>query len=777
MFGSEDVDLRKLTQGLSVIHSIDTNTDWTNIITIDPSTTQPSTSAIKKSPTKLDSIRAKLAKVSNDTKTRDIDLRSNGIYDENSQEMDAKLKLIMSQAKEQVENDKMNPEQFKSFVNQLSQIRTDSDMRRNKRNNQNNKLSKLDDSEQFSSGSDDQNLCQSHRVPTKRRRGSPPINRQNIGNTGNSNDKNNIGTKERRVRKTKWSPWEEPKNQQTNVIQPTVVPSTPIQTMPTPFMKPFDIWQQTPVPFNGQTTNMMNMPLQQQPIHPGLNIVMAEHGSSKGPTFGLERTINIDKVPREIRFYDENAIAFMKDNGCEPKEIGFQSGERIVTVDGKYTIVLAFNDTYKTFIIDDKSYQVRFGSPTRELYIDNEWYECYFGDPSVGIMLDGKMHVFKIDGPPPQVRIGNLRTDLVVGKVDMYINNGHTKISLFLDGQVQMFQINRQNHTIQFADYFLTVLIDNIPFAIEYGKYPVKFQLSNAEYYIRFSVLPNDVIPGKVFVRNMIRTHLQRDLISPPPIIVADIVPPVNKTILSTTNSNLLPYHFSDQTKLSIPPPQQPPPTLPPTLNINDLFQKLQETGILPKSIEAVASTSAIPAIKEKEKPTPISLSKPETLKKRQSAIVHTLFSGMQCSSCGVRFPPEQTIKYSQHLDWHYRKNRRERDSARKAHSRKWYYDVSDWIQFEEIENLEEREKNWFETQQTEMESTNDESNQRSRSPIPSCVAGPDDHDKECDMCHDRFETFYNEETEEWHLRNAIRVDGGTYHPICYEDYKVIFYN
>ena len=71
--------------------------------------------------------------------------------------------------------------------------------------------------------------------------------------------------------------------------------------------------------------------------------------------------------------------------------------------------------------------------------------------------------------------------------------------------------------------------------------------------------------------------------------------------------------------------------------------------------------------------------------------MVALLYSGIQCSSCGVRFPPEQTMKYSQHLDWHFRQNRRDRDNTRKAQSRKWYYDVSDWIQFEEIEDLEER--------------------------------------------------------------------------------------
>lgn len=160
-------------------------------------------------------------------------------------------------------------------------------------------------------------------------------------------------------------------------------------------------------------------------------------------------------------------------------------------------------------------------------------------------------------------------------------------------------------------------------------------------------------------------------------------------------------------------------------------------------------------------------------------------------------------MKYSQHLDWHFRQNRRDRDSQRRAHSRKWYYDCADWIRYEEIEDLDERgeilrerfsfkqvklkfafsiaEKNFFETQQIEaMDQVGDDSNQMripgvsgESSAIPSCPAGPDDLNRRCDMCHDQFEQFFNEETEEWHLRLAMKVDDKFYHPICYEDFKV----
>lgn len=762
---------------------------------------------------------------------RDIDLRHRpDVMDENSQESNDKFKMILMQAQEQVENNPdVDPEKIQSMVQQIIKIKCDSEARKTFKRGQAGKSNKAseneDGAEAFSSGSDDETLKQSHRVPFKRRRQEndrAQVNSNASGLANNlskspNNDVPIVPQKERRPRKTKWnSPWEE--QVKPPILPMQSLPSNIIPAMPfvpvRPAVQPMNItpdaenmrnvrqfssrnvpesvWQPNAMPFNGPSVNPLGL-LSNAGVPPNLlaaaggQIVMAQHGPSLAPCTAKDRTINIDGVPREIRFYDETAIAFMESMGREPKEIGFQSGERRVCVDNNESIVLAFNDTYKPFVINGKSYQIRFGTPTRELYIDNEWYECYFGDPAVGIVLNGKLHSFRIDGPAPQVRIGNVRNDLVVGKIDMYVDMT-LKVPLFLDAQVQMFQINNQVHTIQFADYFLTVIIDNIPFPVQYGAMPTKFQLSNWEPYIRFSVLPNNIIPGEIYVRSMKRTHLQRDLVSPVPTTGNSIpvsIPPVTGPILPlmsiVPNPDIITTNASSATTLltatgvaasgvtgassqsNVPVISESSNT---AVDINDLYQKLLASGILNKVKEKEKE-------KEKEKPSPVLLNKPETLKKRQSAIISALFSGSQCSCCGVRFPLEQTIKYSQHLDWHYRQNRRERDSARRAQSRKWYYSVADWIQYEEIENLDEREKNWFETQQTEMDSANEESNQRSASPPPSCVAGADDHNKTCDMCHDPFETFYNEETEEWHLRNAIRVEENIYHPICYEDYKV----
>jgi hypothetical protein len=73
---------------------------------------------------------------------------------------------------------------------------------------------------------------------------------------------------------------------------------------------------------------------------------------------------------------------------------------------------------------------------------------------------------------------------------------------------------------------------------------------------------------------------------------------------------------------------------------------------------------------------------------------VHTLFntSALQCKNCGLRYcssGDDVASSYSQHLDWHFRMRRREKENARKAQSRKWYFHKDEWIISEEIEDKE----------------------------------------------------------------------------------------
>ncbi|XP_066589743.1 pre-mRNA cleavage complex 2 protein Pcf11-like isoform X2 [Prorops nasuta] len=508
------------------------------------------------------------------------------------------------------------------------------------------------------------------------------------------------------------------------------------------------------------------------------------------------KSINIDNIPREIRYYGETGVVFMHWN--DPREIGFQDGIRRILIDDKDTIVCAFNDQYKEFKYDGEVHRIRLGAPTRELYVDDRWYECYFGGMPVMVDLGGKKVSVKLEGPPPQVKIGLVeRTDLVIAKINLIIN-ARNMVPVFLDAKPQMFEIEGTPFTLEFIDALQTVLINGRPFEVEFGGLPKPIHIRDKKHFIRFSILPRNVRPGYVKIKGM-RGEEPKDASPTPPITqqktktestpttFPTIEPESNSQdasdITSTTKpdlqldmlSSVLPSAMAPASGLSYQaePVENPPPVVPTLslpLNMTELFQRLVETGIVPSLGEQKKQQEE----EEKKEPEiiPVSFEKQETLRVKQPAMVTALYSGMQCSSCGARFAPELATRYSHHLDWHFRQNRRERDSARKAHSRPWYYDVSDWIQFEEIEDLEDRAQSWFETEkqtaETEGVATDDSPQEAMQPSVPT----GSDEDASCHVCHDAFEQFYNEEKEEWHLRPTLHFEGKNFHPLCLEDYK-----
>lgn len=184
------------------------------------------------------------------------------------------------------------------------------------------------------------------------------------------------------------------------------------------------------------------------------------------------------------------------------------------------------------------------------------------------------------------------------------------------------------------------------------------------------------------------------------------MAPTVSSTTPSTDG-----YKVDNQQSITENVPNPSVPIVPPIVNINDLFQKLVASGFVtttqhqiqqpenkpPQKVDPPDSTQQAQAPPTKirrsvaEYLKPITFDKPETLKVRQSSLYGALYSGMQCSSCGMRFSPEASMLYSQHLDWHFRQNRKGKRNIRVAASRRWYYSLADWKNYEELEDLEER--------------------------------------------------------------------------------------
>lgn len=56
---------------------------------------------------------------------------------------------------------------------------------------------------------------------------------------------------------------------------------------------------------------------------------------------------------------------------------------------------------------------------------------------------------------------------------------------------------------------------------------------------------------------------------------------------------------------------------------------------------------------------------------RRYDAVVVELHRGTQCSSCGLRFKEANNENYRKHLDWHFRVNRKEKETV--AAHRSWF--------------------------------------------------------------------------------------------------------
>ncbi|KAM6172054.1 pre-mRNA cleavage complex 2 protein Pcf11 isoform 4-T4 [Erethizon dorsatum] len=216
-------------------------------------------------------------------------------------------------------------------------------------------------------------------------------------------------------------------------------------------------------------------------------------------------------------------------------------------------------------------------------------------------------------------------------------------------------------------------------------------------------------------------------------------------------------------------------------VDVNELFSKLLKTGILklsqPDSATTLNEVAAQPPPEEEEDQNEdqdvpdLTNFTIEELKQRYDSVINRLYTGIQCYSCGMRFTTSQTDVYADHLDWHYRQNRTEKDVSRKVTHRRWYYSLTDWIEFEEIADLEERAKSqFFEKAHEEVVLKTQEAAKEKE--FQSVPAGPAGAVESCEICQEQFEQYWDEEEEEWHLKNAIRVDGKIYHPSCYEDYQ-----
>ena len=206
----------------------------------------------------------------------------------------------------------------------------------------------------------------------------------------------------------------------------------------------------------------------------------------KDPT----RTLNIDDIPRAIRYYGETATIAMDDNLICELAFKPERESRCVLVDNIAVYCEINTDRYTKFMLNGKTHKLRIGNPTRELWIDNEWYECYFNS-KIRIKIDNNYHNIFLPGPPPSVDIGKVRHDLCRGRVYALLDgNLDSRTPLYLDSKPQLLIIGYKPHVLRFVEGFKTLTINGHPFRTDFGGFPMVISVNGFKHYVRLTSFP-----------------------------------------------------------------------------------------------------------------------------------------------------------------------------------------------------------------------------------------------------------------------------------------------
>lgn len=167
----------------------------------------------------------------------------------------------------------------------------------------------------------------------------------------------------------------------------------------------------------------------------------------------------------------------------------------------------------------------------------------------------------------------------------------------------------------------------------------------------------------------------------------------------------------------------------------------------------------------------------PESLKSFRPSLVAGLYDGRQCTSCPLRFL-NQDGQYTQHLDWHFRQNKKKKLKSKGAHSlsRPWYYKFDLWLLFKEVCNEDDKSSKFFDSDPNSGDLDQQNSSKNEQIDTNTMVkAREDESENVCHVCSEKFRSLWHEEDEVWILKNAIERNGNIYHPTCLSDATASF--
>ncbi|KAF8592392.1 hypothetical protein K439DRAFT_1503404 [Ramaria rubella] len=228
-----------------------------------------------------------------------------------------------------------------------------------------------------------------------------------------------------------------------------------------------------------------------------------------------------------------------------------------------------------------------------------------------------------------------------------------------------------------------------------------------------------------------------------------------------------------------------------PSTNIADLFNSLLKAGIVygtgtpsgagPSATAPIALEDVRPMNLEREADKEyersimslsISLTTSDMAKQR-SGIVPFLYERMplQCKQCAIRYPEGQVGKkqMEDHLDMHFRQNRKASQSVGRGHSRSWFVGADDWVDDVAVDAKGKRRTDGSSAKVAAAAAAAEEE-AKLRESYVVVPAGDEAKSIQCPICKETLKSEFLEDDEDWVWKNAIRVQGRIYHATCHAE-------
>ncbi|KAJ6628728.1 hypothetical protein B0H10DRAFT_1989023 [Mycena sp. CBHHK59/15] len=283
---------------------------------------------------------------------------------------------------------------------------------------------------------------------------------------------------------------------------------------------------------------------------------------------------------------------------------------------------------------------------------------------------------------------------------------------------------------------------------------------------------------------------LVRSAAPPPPLTTV-----VSGTRILPSRCPLYPFSTYDNVKTETPPsviPSSASGSSVPTSSILNLLSTLKKAGIVSESGTPLGAGTA--TNEDLSKPEPPDLERESSrayrdvilmqeikltsggITRKRPDIVEFLYDRLaaQCKQCGMRFPDTAFGKkrMEDHLDMHFKQNRKANQNIGRGHSRSWFVGVEDWVHDLSLDIKGKGREDGARPMNPKAAAAAELAKRNAELRAQYVVVPPGEEAKpvSCPICKELFKSEFLEDDEDWVWRNAVLKDERVYHATCHAE-------